>query len=91
VNDIMTIKGIKFEAAESGKAVCFILQHNSKEYRVVVSRELLSDVLGSAASFDERTKYVEGNFENIRQASVAKVDGGIVSKPFADGISVQPA
>jgi hypothetical protein len=87
----MTIQGIKFEAAESGKAVLFMLRHNLKEYRVVVSRELLSDELGSAASFDERMKYVEANFGKIRKAGVAKIDGGIVSKPFADGISVQPA
>ncbi|MGH6674873.1 MAG: hypothetical protein ACRECE_01430 [Xanthobacteraceae bacterium] len=87
----MTIQGIKFEAAGSGNAVSFVLRHKSKEYRVVVSRELLSDELSSAASFDERRKYVEDNFEKIRNASVAKIDGGIASKTFTDGISVQPA
>jgi len=85
------IKGIKFDAAENGNAVSFILTHNLKEYRVALSRELLSDELDSVANFVERAKYVEDNFEDIRKASVAKIDGGFVRQPFANGISIQPA
>ncbi len=86
----MTIKGIKFEATENDKAVSFILNHNLKEYRVVISRELSSDELGNDASFDERTKYVEDNFEEIRKSCVVKIGGGFAREPFASGVSVRP-
>ena len=64
-----------FQAIENGKAIAFILNHKSHNYRVVVSREHLSDQLVSDANHDARVNYVKDNIEHIRDKNILWVMG----------------
>jgi hypothetical protein len=76
---------------DSGRAFDLEFSHKGSAWVCHVTRELLDDEVGCAASQSDREAYLHEHLEQIVQACRAKIDGGFAREPFASGVRCVPA
>lgn len=74
--------GQKPDVSSDGEGLEIPYTEPDRAYTIFIPFDLLEDVVGDASSLDECKTWVEENVKDITQAAKAKLDGGVVRKPF---------
>ncbi len=70
------------QSRDNGHEVFFTALDGKQKFRIVMSRELLDDECGDAATEAERHAWVNTHMPGILDAMIARTDGGTIEPPY---------